>query len=179
VIVTLTPGEGGTLTYADSRGLATTVVVPPGAVSETVTLVMSPVPTPTQTGGLSFAGHAFDLTIFQGGAPVPGYVFLTPIRVTIEYCDADVVGLLEEQLELQHWNGTTWVNAACGPCDRHPEENWICVPVQHLTRFSLFGRRVPVGGVTRPVPPPDVCLGALAAAGLAALVFTLQKRRVW
>jgi uncharacterized repeat protein (TIGR01451 family) len=177
VIVALTPGEGGILIYTDAKGLKTTVVVPPHAVSETVTLILSPVPTPTQTGGLSFAGHSFDLTIFQDGAPGPGYTFLTPIHITQEYCDADVVGLLEEQLELHTWNGTAWVNAACGPCDRHPDENWICVPVQHLTRFGLFGRRVPVGGVTRPAPPPHVCLGTFAALAVAALAFVVQKRR--
>jgi hypothetical protein len=30
-------------------------------------------------------------------------------------------------------------DVACGAYDRYPEENWLVVPICHLSRFALFG----------------------------------------
>jgi uncharacterized repeat protein (TIGR01451 family) len=152
VMITVTPEEGGTLTYTDAQGLTTTIEVPPGAVSEAVTLVFTPLPAPTHPTDLQFAGHAFTLEVYQDGELLSDYAFLAPVDVTIHYSDQDVAGLDESALMLERWNGTAWEDAACGAYDRHPDANWLSVPICHLSQFALLGRApaVPVGGITLP-----------------------------
>jgi hypothetical protein len=43
----------------------------------------------------------------------------------------------ENTLVLWYWNGSSWEDAACGLYDRHPEENWLAVPICHLSLFAL------------------------------------------
>ena len=31
-----------------------------------------------------------------------------------------------------------WQDAACGPYERNADENWVSVPICHLSRFALF-----------------------------------------
>jgi hypothetical protein len=63
------------------------------------------------------------------------------VTVTIHYTDTDVAGLDEASLVLEYWNVSenAWEDVACGPYDRHPDENWLSVPICHLSRFALFG----------------------------------------
>jgi uncharacterized repeat protein (TIGR02543 family) len=182
------PTAGSTLlVYTDTQGLTTTVEIPGGAVTETVTLVCAPHPTPTRpiSPSMRFAGHAFDLDVYLNGVIQPGYRFNAPITITIQYSDEDVVGLDEGGLMLHHWDGVTWRDAACGAgYERHPGENWLSVEICHLTGFALLGQgqRVPVGGTTQPLAVLPrfevVCalLMALVAGGAAAAL--MQRRRL-
>lgn len=139
--VPVTPEEGGVLIYTDTQGLTTTVHVPPGAVSETIVLLYTPVATVTASADFVFAGHAFDLDAYQeNGEPLPGLVFSVPATVTIHYSEADVTGINETALLLARWQDSTWVDAACGPYDRHPDQNWLATPICHLSRFALLGQ---------------------------------------
>ena len=36
---------------------------------------------------------------------------------------------------------SAWEDAACGAYDRHPDKNWLAVPICHLSQFALFGER--------------------------------------
>lgn len=137
----ITPTEPSTLVYTDTRGL-TTIQVPAGAVTETITLGYIPVETITGTSGFVFAGHAFDLNAYQNGTlRLPSFAFSGSVTVTIYYTDADVAGLDESTLVLEYWDevASVWQDAACGPYVRHPDENWLAVPICHLSRFALFG----------------------------------------
>jgi hypothetical protein len=69
------------------------------------------------------------------------FTFEEPVTITIHYTNADVAGLDENALVLEYWDeGTSsWADAACGPYDRHPDEDWLAVPICHLSRFALFG----------------------------------------
>ncbi|HEY67394.1 MAG TPA: hypothetical protein G4N97_03895 [Thermoflexia bacterium] len=89
---------------------------------------------------------------YRNGVLVPGYVFAKPLTVTIHYSDEDVAEVSEDALGLYYWDGAAWVDAACGPYDRHTDANWLSVPVCHLTEFALLGSSstLPVGGVTEP-----------------------------
>jgi uncharacterized repeat protein (TIGR01451 family) len=138
---TVDPTTGGTLVYTDTQGNPTTVEVPGGAVSETVTLLYTPVSSLTQpiSPNLCFAGHAFDLDAYQGGTLQPGFVFSKPVTITIYYSDDDVEGISESSLYLYYWTGAVWDDAACGPYDRHPDENWLAVPICHLSRYGILG----------------------------------------
>jgi branched-chain amino acid transport system substrate-binding protein len=136
-----------TLVYTDAQGSPTVIHVPAGAVTETTALVYTPVETVTTPPGFAFAGHAFDLDAYQGGALVPGLTFSVPVTVTLHYTEADITGLDEHTLVLDYWNESTsaWEDVAStctppSPYDRHPSENWLAVPICHLSRFALFGK---------------------------------------
>ncbi len=78
-----------------------------------------------------------------------------PATITLHYTETDVIGLDEVSLALERWNAVTsaWEDAACGPYDRHPDENWLAVPVCHLSRFALFGE--PEHSVYLPLVPQN------------------------
>ncbi|RLC74482.1 MAG: hypothetical protein DRJ03_31885 [Chloroflexi bacterium] len=142
LIATTVPTDvESTLTYTDTQGLVTTVQVPSGAVTEEITLVYTPVETSTVPSDFVFAGHTFDLDAYRSGSLLSGFTFSVPVTITLHYADADIAGLDEDSLVLEYWNGSAWVDAACGAYDRHPNENWLAVPICHLSRFALFGER--------------------------------------
>ena len=143
IIATSVPtSTESTLVYTDTQGSPTVIQVPAGAVTEPTTLVYTPVETTTTPSGFAFAGNAFELDVYQGGVLQSGFTFSVPVTITLHYTDADVAGLDEGTLMLEHWNESTsaWQDAACGPYDRHPGENWLAVPICHLSRFALFGK---------------------------------------
>ncbi len=141
VQTTVSPAVGGTLIYSDTQGNpTTTVTVPPNAVTRTVTLNYTPVNSATAPAGFAFAGHAFDLRAYEGSNLLPSFTFAQPVIVTLHYTDADVAGLDENSLKLYYLNGSTWQDAACGAYERHPDQNWLSVPICHLSQFALFGK---------------------------------------
>jgi hypothetical protein len=133
------PTTGGTLVYTGTTGASTTIQVPGGAVSETITLAYIVKDATSSPSGFSFAGIGFELQAYQGQNLLPGLIFAQPVQVTLNYTDDDVAGLDEFSLILSYWNGSDWVDAACGPYDRHPAQNWLSVPICHLSRFAMFG----------------------------------------
>jgi len=144
VEIEVQPGVEQTLTHTTTEGITTTIHIPAGSVSETTTLFFSVVETPTTPSGFEFAGRAFALDAYSGTEALEGYVFLNPITVTIYYAEADVAGLDEDTLALKYWDVSQgeWVEAACGPYDRHPGENWLAAPICHLSQFGLFAPTV-------------------------------------
>lgn len=136
-----------TLSYTDTQGSETVIQIPGGAVSGAILLTYTPISTENVTSSFSIAGHVFDLDAYEAGAYLPdGYQFTRPITVTIHYTDADVAGLEEAALRLLTWEATSgnWEDAACGEYDRHPDENWLALPICHLSRFALFEVRYAV-----------------------------------
>jgi len=134
--------EGGSLVYTDTMGNRTVIEVPADAVTETVELVYTPVETVTAPSGFAFAGHTFELDAYRDGALLSDFVFSVPVTVALHYADADVAGMDEASLILEVWNenASAWEDAACGPYDRHADENRLAVPICHLSRFALFGK---------------------------------------
>ena len=142
IYVSVTTDTESTLIYTDTQGSPTVIQVPTGAVTEPTTLVYTPVETATAPFGFAFAGHAFDLDAYRGGSLLPGITFSIPVTVTLHYTDTDVIWLDEASLVLEYWNDSTsaWEDAACGDYDRHPNENWLAVPICHLSEFAMFGK---------------------------------------
>ena len=134
--------EGGSLVYTDTMGNRTVVEVPADAVTETVELVYTPVETVTAPSGFAFAGHTVELDAYRDGALLSGFVSGVPVTVAFHYADADVAGMDGASLMLEVWNenASAWEDAACGAYDRHPDENWLAVPICHLSQFALFGK---------------------------------------
>lgn len=138
-IADVSPGEGGSLVYTDTDGSVTSVVVPSGAVTQAVTLHYVSVAAASAPAGFAFAGHGFTLDAYQGDTLLTPFVFSKPVTITWHYTDADVAGVDEKSLVLNYWDDTAWKDAACGTYDRHPDENWLSVPVCHLSQFAFFG----------------------------------------
>lgn len=86
--IIVTPETGGTLTISDATKVLFQVQVPPGAVSETVTLRYTPlsgVPEPPLPNSWQFVGPRFLLQVFQSGTLLPSYHFKLPITLRISY----------------------------------------------------------------------------------------------
>ncbi len=136
----ITAGDGGDLVYADPQGNPTEVILPPGAVSQDTQLeykVIDPVALPMT---YKQTGHAFHLWGFQGGWLMPEIAFDKPVHITLHYSDSDLAGLDRKTLTLWYWNGSGWSDAACGATERHPSQNWLSVPICHLSYFSFFAQ---------------------------------------
>jgi hypothetical protein len=142
----VTTNTGSTLIYTNTQALPTVVEIPANAVTEATTLVYTPVDSATAPA-FAFAGSAFELDAYRDGALLSGFTFSVPVTITLHYADADVAGLNEASLRLNYWNrgANQWQDAAttCAPpsvYDRHPGENWLAVPICHLSQFALFGQ---------------------------------------
>ncbi len=154
--VAIDPMTSATLIYTDTQGITTNIQLPVGAVTEATTLVYVPVSDIAPPTGFAFAARAFDLVAYRNDVPVTPLVFNTPITIVLSYAEDDVVNLDETELQLLTWNKETqtWIDAACGAYDRHPAENWLAVPICHLSRFALFGLQAqPATTVVKRVSP--------------------------
>jgi Leucine-rich repeat (LRR) protein len=140
--------SGGTVTSPDDN---TIITVNDGSFEEEILFTFVPQPVPTQNiGNFGFAGTSFQLTAKIGEQPVSGQLD-TPLIIQIYYDQAfmDEFNVSEESLVLYYWdeNEGRWkdVLEACteGVYDRNFDENWIKVPVCHLSEFSVLGEVAP------------------------------------
>jgi len=96
-----TPPEATSLTA--SAGLTTTVELPAGAVSQTLTLIYTPtLPSASPVPPLGFASRAFEIGVQVGGSTQESFEFSKPVTITIHYNDDDVYGLYEDTLTLNY-----------------------------------------------------------------------------
>ena len=73
---------------------------------------------------------------------LPGYVFATPISLTVAYSDEDVADLPggEESLELRYWTGSGWSSDGISKLSQDTANNIAVFQLEHLSEFGLFGR---------------------------------------
>lgn len=133
------------LHYFDPDGVTTTITVPVGTVTETVTLGYVPI---TTYFGFNFTDQVFNLSAFRDNLPVSGYRLKLPITMQVGYTHADLGDIPEDQLGIKIYNEVshTWSDAAqtCDPISsyiRNPDENWVKVNVCHLSLFALSDMR--------------------------------------
>jgi hypothetical protein len=151
--VIIDPDSGDTLTYTDTQGSPTVVQVPTGAVTDTTTLVYTPIQTSTAPSGFAFADHAFDLTAYRDGSPLP-LTFDPPITVTIHYTDTDITKLKEDTLGLRYWDGSVWSTDGITLAKRNSAQNYVVFSVSHLSEFALFGEAESAGvSISKSVAP--------------------------
>jgi hypothetical protein len=132
--------SGASLTFNQTNGLNANITIPAGAVTQTVTLVYDPQPNPASSPTrMRFAGLAFDLDAFINTNQI-NLTFAVPVTLTLRYREDDLLGMEEDTLKLFYWTGSTWADAACGAYDRHLNENWLAVPICHLSEFASFGQ---------------------------------------
>jgi Leucine-rich repeat (LRR) protein len=133
---------GGTIVSNDTN---TEISIPPNAVDGDVTFTFAPQPAPAyETGDLYFAGNSFELTA-QDSLGDPITTFAQPIIITLHYKEADLGDIPEENLFLYYWDedSAAWVDVVTtcdtGSYTRNLEENWLSVPICHLSQFALMG----------------------------------------
>lgn len=148
-LVPITPANSHTVEL-QSGSITATLDVPAGAVSEPISLTYQvvadapAVPPPGATSG----GLFFDLNAHGLTQPLPGYVFASPVTLTIHYAEADVQDILPEtSLKLYYLDEVSglWQDAAttCLPAStyvRDPAANVLSVAFCHLSRFGAFGQ---------------------------------------
>ena len=135
------PMVGGDLVSNDE---SIEVTVPAGAVSEDSTFLLFPQPSPShETGGLDFAGNSFELTAWDADGPVT--TFTEPLTVTLHYDEASLGVIPEDSLALYYWDDShsSWLDAVTtcsdGEYTRDLEDDWLSVPICHLSEFALMG----------------------------------------
>jgi hypothetical protein len=135
------PEDGGDLVSYDE---STEVIVPPGAVSEEATFLLFPQPSPSQeTGILDFAGNSFELTAWDANGPIT--TFTEPLTITLHYVEASLGVIQEDSIALHYWDESqsSWLDAVTtcpdGEYTRNLEEDWLSVPICHLSEFALMG----------------------------------------
>ena len=139
------PSLGGLLIFTDTQGLTTTVQIPPGAVTRTTAITLTPILSLTEpiSPGQRFAGHAFDLDAYWDGQLLASFTFETTVTVTIHYSDADVKGLDEKTLKLYRWVTPTWefVGVRPGEGQSPPDtvNNVLTAWLRGLSRFGELG----------------------------------------
>lgn len=134
---------GGVIQFENDQGMVTTIAIPAGAVTDTTTIVYDEMDVPPGgvPNGFTLAGDFFSLTAYQDGAPLDNLDLSKPVTMTVSYNEADLHGIQETSLVLMYWDAQLdqWLDAACGPYDRHPDENWLSVPICHFSDFGLLG----------------------------------------
>ena len=93
---------------------------------------------------MAFVGNSFELTAFVGEAPIT--TFPEPLVVTLHYDEANLNGIPESVLKLYYWDTEelAWLDAAStcegGEYTRDLDENWLSLPICHLSEFALLGQ---------------------------------------
>jgi hypothetical protein len=143
----ITPDTESTLIYTNTKQSTTVFHIPPSAVTETILLAYSAVNATSAPPGYAFANRAFELEAYRNGVFTSGFAFSAPVTVTINYTDTELVGMGESTLRLYYWNNDTseWEDSATtcmlnSAYNRQPNENWLAVPICHLSKFALFGQ---------------------------------------
>jgi len=125
----------------------TLITVPAGAAGADFYLEYQPLRAPGHPAGeLAFAGLNFDLSAFDT-LNNPITQFTLPLNMRISYNESELFGVREDSLGLYYWNatGNNWQDAATtcpgGTTTRNPAENWISLPLCHLSEFALLGSK--------------------------------------
>lgn len=134
---------GGVLFSYDG---STQISVPAGAAGKDFYLEYTPMPGPGfPTEDLDYAGISFDLSAYDL-VNNPITAFALPLTVRIAYDEGALGGIEESNLTLYYWNAVdlSWEDAisSCpgGAYTRDTEQNWLSLPVCHLSEFALLGK---------------------------------------
>lgn len=138
------PGGETTLVFTDPQDELTTIKIPAGAVTDPTIIRYEPLSPASIPEELGSTNHAFDLSAIRDGETILDFNFDTPITITIDYSDMDVIQVYEETIRLYFFDGVNWIDAAttCTPASTYsldPVANQISVDICHLSTFSLFG----------------------------------------
>ncbi|MBK7203334.1 hypothetical protein [Candidatus Amarolinea dominans] len=86
-------------------------------------------------------GASFTLDASVNSVLQPGFVFLAPVTVTLDYADSDLVGLDENTLMLSYFDtaANQWSSAGITLIERDTVNNRLVVTISHLSLFAAIG----------------------------------------
>lgn len=131
-----TPESGGVLTSYHGD---TAIQIPPGAISDTVSITLSPAYGMLSAGGdLTGIDHVFDVTIVdqQTGQPAQ----LAPDKdytLSVQYTDEEEGPAIEETLALYWWDGSQWVKEPSSVVDA--VSNTVTATPDHFSLWAVLG----------------------------------------
>ena len=113
--IVLEPGVPGTITYADDLGFRTTLDFPLETASTSTTVTLIPELATEPPPGAALTGHAFVVLVLPDGQLSKGFVFPSPVLITLMYEQTFVPE--GARLELLWWSGNEWIDPAeaCTP----------------------------------------------------------------
>jgi hypothetical protein len=148
---TVGPAVGATLIYTDGGGTTTTVEIPAGVVNFPVSVVYSPILSPTHAlpSNLRGTSHNFYLDVYSGTQLLPGFAFLEPIKLSVTYASTQVAYIDEDTLGFYYWSGSSWVDGSttCTPPSsyiRDPALNTLSLEICHLSQWNMSGEPAPL-----------------------------------
>lgn len=140
--LTIPCAEGGDITSRDGM---VKVAIPAGACDGDVDFLLAPFSEPRHDyGALHWAKNGFELSAQNAQGAVTQ--FQKPLSFTLYYLDENTGPLPEDQLVVEMFNeeSLVWQDAVytCpdGEYTRQLTENWLKVPVCHLSDFGLFNK---------------------------------------
>ncbi|HPS33603.1 MAG TPA: ABC transporter substrate-binding protein [Anaerolineaceae bacterium] len=144
---TVEPGSQASLDFDFPSGGSLNILLPAGALAEPIAIVFTPDTDVDERmpGGLFRSGKRFDLMVCQENQCDEPYFFEDFVTLTLQYTDADVQSLIEDELYLYVWDGSYWVDivqqCSAGGMQyiRDPSQNRIGAPVCHFSRFVMNG----------------------------------------
>jgi peptide/nickel transport system substrate-binding protein len=139
-IETVTPSLDQTVNFSSAQGSTAALDLPAGSVGQTIDIVVTPdTVTFGEPDGFHLGNLAFDIQAYVGGAPLPDFDFEHSVTLTLSYNTQATGSIIEEELRLFWWDGTAWVDAACGPYLQDTINNTLDVPICHLGEFAIGG----------------------------------------
>lgn len=129
------PGTGGM--HTEQVGdLNVAIAVPGDAITEPIQLIIQPVGSAPDPGGMSVLGESFTIDANTlSGAPVTH--FAQPLTVVIHYSDAGLQEWEESQLQVFYWDTSQsqWVPI---PTIVDVQANTLTIQLDHLTMFAVL-----------------------------------------
>jgi hypothetical protein len=144
------PGTTAVIEATSSSGATVNLEFPTGAVVQDTQLVIIPdVNALNRTldetrqmmmGENKLSRFAFEVGAFDGtGQAINTLILLNPAKLTLRYTNLAITPLNEDGLVIMRWDGTGWVDGACGPYQRDPSKNTLTAPVCMTGLFAVGG----------------------------------------
>jgi hypothetical protein len=136
-VTQVTDELGGSLSYVDGEGLATTIEIPPGAVTETLQIRYTPIPAITYPpAGLREIGRSFDLRAVVSGTVQAVTSLQAPYTITVEYATGPLGAASEPSLALYYWDQGAWVREVSSVVDA--ANNTVEATPDHFSQWAVL-----------------------------------------
>ena len=133
----ITPDQGGSLTHIDDEARKITLLVPSGAMTDTLLLSLTSLPVATHVpDNLVSTGPAINLTAVISGTTDLVTTLDAPYSLTADYDDGQLDLFEEMTVAWYYWDGSAWVYEPTSKVD--PVNNIITAKPGHFSQWAVF-----------------------------------------
>lgn len=135
------PEAAASIPLSSISGTTMTAEIPIGAVDASVYIVLTPdIPTFYNPPDFKLGDFSFRIEVFaEDGSQINDLNLFEDVTLNINYSDEAIKPLVESSLMLFWWDGSQWVDAACGDYIRDLENNILQIPICHFSDFAIGG----------------------------------------